>query len=788
MTEKLKKGLNDRQWEACSCTEGPLLILAGAGSGKTRVLTHRISYLIHEKEVDPYNILAITFTNKAANEMRERVDNIIGEGAESIWVSTFHSMCVRILRRFYDRIGGKNSFTIYDTTDQKAVIKEVLRSLNMDPKRFPEKAMIAAISNAKEQFMDPEQYQRAAGSSYYDIQVANVYREYQKRMKNNNALDFDDLIFKTIELFTMDPEVLEMYQNRFRYIMVDEYQDTNHTQFLLVKLLAKKYRNLCVVGDDDQSIYGFRGADIGNILNFEEEYPDAKVVKLEENYRSTQNILNAANAVISNNYGRKDKRLWTENPEGEKVQYTLYAADYLEAEGIVRKILDFSVEGRSNREIAILYRTNAQSRALEEKLIMFNVPYRIYGGTNFYDRKEIKDVRAYLTAIVNPEDDTQLLRIINVPKRGIGNTTISKLQDFAEENGLNLYDVLSESTLVPGASRAKEKLDGFVRLLDEFTEIANSGELTRLFDAILEKTGYKAELQAEGTDEAKGRLENLDEFRNRIASYEQENETPTLTGFLEDIALVADADKGDEAETERVSLMTLHSAKGLEFPIVFIPGMEDGLFPSRMALDSDSETAEEEERRLCYVGITREMELLFMSASESRMMNGVRQYNAESRFVGEIPAHLIERKGKNGGRSRGNGYGFGGGSGYGSGFGGYGGGYGSYGSSYGSETDRKSRDDYQSFRGDLPKDSGSNVIRPAVKKSPVRKSETFSPYQKTDTGKLSYGVGDTVKHIKFGKGVVKEMLPAGPDYEVVVDFEKAGEKRMFASLANLKKC
>ena len=725
--------LNDKQWEACSCTEGPLLILAGAGSGKTRVIVHRISYLINEMGVNPYNILAITFTNKAANEMRERVEAEVGPDADSIWVSTFHSMCVRILRRFYDRIGGNNNFTIYDTDDQKVVIKEVLKTLNIDSKQFPERACMSAISKAKEEFLSPEEYENATYSDYRNSRMAMIYREYQKRMKQNNALDFDDLIFKTLELFGKDKEVLEMYQNRFKYIMVDEYQDTNHSQFLLIKYLAAKYRNLCVVGDDDQSIYKFRGANIHNILDFENIYQDATVVKLEQNYRSTSNILNAANAVVANNIGRKAKKLWTENGDGKRIRYIVYETEYEEAHGAVNIILDKTLEGYSLSDIAILYRTNAQSRALEEKLIYANIPYRLYGGTGFYNRKEIRDLVAYLKVLSNRDDDVSFSRIINVPKRGIGQTTINKLRDISVETGRSMYNLGLDKDYIETLGRAAEKISGFIEMMEEFRKTAESGNLTELFDDILEKTGYKLALQNEGTDEAKARIENIEELKNKIASYMENAEEPSLMELLEEISLVADTDE-DEDEDNKVTLMTLHSAKGLEFPVVFIVGMEERLFPSGLSMDSGDPDELEEERRLCYVGITRAKEELYLSSATTRMINGNRTFPAESRFIAEIPKEYLERSGV--------------------------------------KVNRVKESDFS-----FPKPKVMNTFKASVKKTPAA----------SGPDSINYTVGDTVKHIKFGKGVVTEMVKGGSDYEITVVFDTVGEKKMFATLAKLKK-
>ena len=751
-------GLNDRQSEACCYVDGPLLILAGAGSGKTRVITHRIAYLIEEKGVNPYNILAITFTNKAAKEMRERVDNIVSYGSESIWVSTFHSMCVRILRKHIECLGRGRDFTIYDTDEQKVVIKEVLKYLNIDPKLYPERAMIAAISKAKEEYMSPDDYERAHATSFREQQIAKIYREYQKRLLSNNALDFDDLIYQTIFLFETNPDVLAEYQERFKYIMVDEYQDTNHTQFILVKMLAAKYRNLCVVGDDDQSIYKFRGANIYNILNFEQEYTDAKVVKLEQNYRSTSNILNAANAVIANNEGRKDKTLWTNQDEGDKVKFTKYNTGYDEASGIAEGISKLVKNGVSLNDIAVLYRTNNQSRLIEEKLIYENLPYKIYGGTNFYSRKEVKDMVCYLKLLVNCSDDTAVKRIINVPRRGIGDTTINKINDFAIAEEMNFYDALLDIECVPGVARAADKIKSFTGMIEGIRRMLEDGcFIVEAYDELIKQTGYVDELNAEGTDEAKARIENINELKNKIVKYEDDSDNPTLTGLLEEIALVADVD--EEQEGDKVTLMTLHSSKGLEFPYVFIGGMEEGLFPSKMSLDSDDPDAVEEERRLCYVGITRAMKKLYLSAAASRMVNGTTNYSDISRFVKEIPGHYLDSEGVFAGRI--------------------------------SSSSSIIGKPIQNIGFGRPKtsvnDYGKNNPYARKTANPSANPGFGKAFPMGNTAQGDYEVGDTVKHIKFGKGVVKAIIPAGSDAEVTVDFERVGEKTMFASLVKLKK-
>lgn len=758
-------GLNDMQSIACVHVDGPLLILAGAGSGKTRVLTHRVAYLMAHEGINPYHILAITFTNKAAAEMRERVNLIVGEGAERVWVSTFHSMCVRILRRFADRLGYNNSFNIYDSSDQKTAIKHVLKKLDIDPKKYPEKMFIAEISKAKERYLSPDEYARIYATDYAKTKVAEVYQEYMARLKSNNAFDFDDLIYKTVELFEHNPDILEYYQDRFRYIMVDEYQDTNHIQFLLVKMLARRYRNLCVVGDDDQSIYKFRGANIENILNFEDEYPDAKVVKLEQNYRSCGNILEAANAVIHHNTGRKDKTLWTDQEKGEKISYTLSESEYEEAERIASEIGKLARQGIEYRDIAVLYRTHAQSRVVEEKLVRWNIPYRVFGGTNFYDRMEIKDILAYLKVLYNPNDSLSLRRIINVPKRGIGDTSIDKIAAFADANGMSMLDVMRHPEAIPGLNRAATKVGDFMKLMDSFKEIEEEGEdLSYLFDRILEDTGYEAELIAEHTDESMARLENLDELRNRLIQFEEEHEEGGLAEFLEEIALVSDTDSMN-AEDGVVCLMTLHSAKGLEFPYVFICGMEDRIFPSAQSLNSEDEDALEEERRLCYVGITRAMKKLYLSSARSRMMHGSHNMNPVSRFVTEIPPLLFADAG---------------------------------------ELNRmQKRQQERSFI------NGEDAFRTSStyglkgqsygQNNPYKKHS--SSYGTTSSAKPSFGKefvvnrelsldykeGDRVHHIKFGAGTVTKLVQGGKDYEVTVDFDRCGIKKMFASFAKLKK-
>lgn len=742
------EGMNPQQREAVEYTEGPLLILAGAGSGKTRVLTHRIAYLIEEKGVLPYHIMAITFTNKAAQEMRERVDRIVEFGSESVWVSTFHSSCVRILRRFIDRIGYENNFTIYDTDDQKSVMKSVIKKLQLDTRMYKERSLLSAVSSAKNEMISPEQFEQDAGLEWNKKRIAQAYYEYQAELKKNNALDFDDLLVKTVELFQKCPDVLEYYQDKFRYLMVDEYQDTNTVQFKFISLLAARYRNLCVVGDDDQSIYKFRGANIGNILGFEEVFPDAKVIKLEQNYRSTQNILNAANEVIAHNFGRKEKRLWTENEKGDKVDFRQFQNGFEEAEyvaGEISKMVRFG-EGHYG-DVAVLYRTNAQSRLFEEKLLLANIPYKLVGGVNFYARREIKDLLAYLKTIDNAQDDLAVQRIINVPKRGIGATTIGKVMNHATEQEINFYDALLEVQYIPGMSRSLAKIESFTNFIQRLRAESEFYSVKELLEHIIEETGYVKELEAEDTDEARARIENIDEFISKIVTYEEENEEPTLSGFLQEVALVADIDSVEDG-SDYVLLMTLHSAKGLEFPYVYLAGMEDGVFPSYMTITSDDHEELEEERRLCYVGITRAKKHLTMTSAQQRMIRGETQYNKVSRFVREIPRELVNL-------GRQNEFGI---------------------------SERRSR---------LTMEDGFGSAFSSVseKKSTFSGNTSFIPRQftvtKADT--LDYTVGDIVRHVKFGVGEVTDIVDGKKDYEVTVNFDQAGVKKMFASFAKLKK-
>lgn len=750
--------LNEQQREAVCHTEGPVLILAGAGSGKTRVLTHRTAYLIEECGVNPYNIMAITFTNKAAGEMRERIDKLVGYGSESIWVSTFHSTCVRILRRHIDRIGFDTNFTIYDSDDQKTLMKDICKRLNVDTKIYKEKSLLAAISHAKDELISPEEYatRAAASGDYAKKKQAEIYREYQEALRKNNALDFDDLIVKTVELFRVDAQVLDYYQERFRYIMVDEYQDTNTAQFELVSTLARKYKNLCVVGDDDQSIYKFRGANIYNILNFEKHFPEAVTIKLEQNYRSTQNILDAANSVIANNVGRKRKTLWTDNAQGKKIGFRQFETGYEEAEYIAKDIAGCVQSGAYHYgDCAVLYRTNAQSRLFEEKFIVSNIPYKIVGGVNFYARKEVKDLLAYLKTIDNARDDLAVRRIINVPKRGIGATTLNRVADYAAEQNLSFYNALKMADDIPTLGKSAAKIHPFVNFIQVMRSKLELISVSELLQEIIDETGYVKELEAEGTEEAQARIEDIDELISKVVTYEEGEEHPTLSGFLEDVALVADIDSLEEG-SDYVVLMTLHSAKGLEFPKVYLAGMEDGLFPSYMSIAYDSSSEDlEEERRLAYVGITRAKEELTITCARQRMIRGETQYNKVSRFVREIPSELLDGELRRPMRSA------------------------------GSSADGESA--FPSFLQN--KSAVAKTRKPTLRQQPSGQSMQAKAMITKGIVKadLDYSVGDTVSHVKFGRGVVKNIADGARDYEVTVEFEGYGVKKMFASFAKLKK-
>ncbi len=773
--------LNDRQKEAVYETEGPVLLLAGAGSGKTRVLTHRIAYLIENNGVNPWNILAITFTNKAAGEMRERVNSLIGFGAEQIWVSTFHSACVRILRRHIDLLGYSTNFSIYDTDDQKSLMKEVCKRLEIDTKVYKERSILSAISSAKDELIGPKEFYQNTIGDYSKQKIAVAYEEYQKALKNNNALDFDDIIVKTIELFKAYPEVLLNYQERFRYIMVDEYQDTNTAQFELIHLLAGKYRNLCVVGDDDQSIYKFRGANIHNILDFEKVFPEAKVIKLEQNYRSTKKILEAANCVIRNNTARKEKALWTENEEGERIHFRQFDTAYEEAEYVVSDI----IKAKRNNEAeygqnAVLYRTNAQSRLLEEQFVKAGVPYDVIGSINFYARKEIKDILAYLKTIDNAVDDLSVKRIINIPKRGIGNTTISKVQAFADANMMSFYDALEIAEHIPSIGKSALKLEPFVTMIRAFRGKKEFYSLEELVKDVLDSTGYIKELQESGEEDAEERIENINELISKVVIYEETAEEPTLSGFLEEVALVADIDRMED-NPDRVLLLTLHAAKGLEFDRVYLAGVEDGLFPSYMAITDTDPTAIEEERRLAYVGITRARKILTISCARARMLRGEMQYNPVSRFVREIDEAIMDNRPLSG---RPRDFDF-----------------------YEEDSPQKLSFKSKPFstEGVSSLSAGLGATRPvnavyAKPKAIVRPKKTElenQPFITKGVGALQkgaaagepllYGVGDRVSHIKYGLGTVTAIEKGPRDYQVTVQFDSAGQKVMYAAFAKLKK-
>lgn len=816
--ENILEGLNPQQKEAVEHFKGPLLILAGAGSGKTRVLTHRIAYLIDHYDVNPYHILALTFTNKAAGEMRERVDQIVGFGAENIWVSTFHSTCVRILRRYIEVLGYKRSFTIYDADDQRALMREIIKYLDLDPKKYKERAFLNVISNAKDELIGPEDYAaRAQGDGMREI-YARAYQEYEKRLHDANALDFDDLICKTIQMFQENRDILSYYRNRFRYILVDEYQDTNTAQFKLISLLASTpsddggvEHNLCVVGDDDQSIYKFRGANIMNILNFEQEYPDTRVIRLEENYRSTQNILDAANAVIHNNTKRKEKALWTRKDKGDSIYYSQFENEYEEAESVSSAIAHAVSNGKADyKDFAILYRTNAQSRVFEEKLINYNIPYRIVGAVNFYQRKEIKDILAYLRTIENGMDDISAKRIINVPKRGIGLTTIDRVSNYAIIHGTSFYSALQDYEYIENIGRSAAKLGSFVGLIESFRTNLEDPDysIEQLIRDVVEQSGYEAMLAEDDSEESQARLENIEELINKAASYEEdhEEEGATLGGFLEEVALVADIDNVDDS-TDIVLLMTLHSAKGLEFPYVYLVGMEDGIFPGAMAVygeDPDQAAEEmEEERRLCYVGITRAMKKLSLSCARSRFRNGEHQFNRPSRFISEIPRYLLHAGSNSSTASSGGvsaaeflkhqpGGSFSFGAGTGSSSTRRSGSARSNTGGYGTGTWNPAMEQRTKQAGHARGKSGLDLLagNPMISKgfggsykTPSAKSSSAAGNSQT----LSYSEGDRVRHMRFGEGSIQKITPSGADFEVTVAFDNGNTRKMLSSFAKLKK-
>ncbi|HDS2024464.1 TPA: DNA helicase PcrA [Staphylococcus aureus] len=719
--------MNTEQSEAVKTTEGPLLIMAGAGSGKTRVLTHRIAYLLDEKDVSPYNVLAITFTNKAAREMKERVQKLVGDQAEVIWMSTFHSMCVRILRRDADRIGIERNFTIIDPTDQKSVIKDVLKNENIDSKKFEPRMFIGAISNLKNELKTPADAQKEA-TDYHSQMVATVYSGYQRQLSRNEALDFDDLIMTTINLFERVPEVLEYYQNKFQYIHVDEYQDTNKAQYTLVKLLASKFKNLCVVGDSDQSIYGWRGADIQNILSFEKDYPEANTIFLEQNYRSTKTILNAANEVIKNNSERKPKGLWTANTNGEKIHYYEAMTERDEAEFVIREIMK-QRNGKKYQDMAILYRTNAQSRVLEETFMKSNMPYTMVGGQKFYDRKEIKDLLSYLRIIANSNDDISLQRIINVPKRGVGPSSVEKVQNYALQNNISMFDALGEADFIGLSKKVTQECLNFYELIQSLIKEQEFLEIHEIVDEVLQKSGYREMLERENTLESRSRLENIDEFMSVPKDYEENTplEEQSLINFLTDLSLVADI---DEADTENgVTLMTMHSAKGLEFPIVFIMGMEESLFPHIRAIKSEDDHEMQEERRICYVAITRAEEVLYITHATSRMLFGRPQSNMPSRFLKEIPESLLENH-----------------------------------------------------------SSGKRqTIQPKAKPFAKRGFSQRTTSTKKQVSSSDWNVGDKVMHKAWGEGMVSNVNEKNGSIELDIIFKSQGPKRLLAQFAPIEK-
>ncbi|MCY9376114.1 DNA helicase PcrA [Bacillus sp. T17B1] len=735
ISNQLLSGLNPVQQEAVKTTDGPLLLMAGAGSGKTRVLTHRIAYLMAEKHVAPWNILAITFTNKAAREMKERVESILGPGADDIWISTFHSMCVRILRRDIDRIGINRNFSILDTADQLSVIKGILKERNLDPKKFDPRSILGTISSAKNELTEPEEFSKVAGG-YYDQVVSDVYTDYQKKLLKNQSLDFDDLIMTTIKLFDRVPEVLEFYQRKFQYIHVDEYQDTNRAQYMLVKQLAERFQNLCVVGDSDQSIYRWRGADITNILSFEKDYPNASVILLEQNYRSTKRILRAANEVIKNNSNRKPKNLWTENDEGIKISYYRGDNEFGEGQFVAGKIHQLHSSGkRKLSDIAVLYRTNAQSRVIEETLLKAGLNYNIVGGTKFYDRKEIKDILAYLRLVSNPDDDISFTRIVNVPKRGVGATSLEKIASYAAMNGLSFFQAIQQVDFIGVSAKAANALDSFRQMIENLTNMQDYLSITELTEEILDKTEYREMLKAEKSIEAQSRLENIDEFLSVTKNFEQKSEDKTLVAFLTDLALIADIDQLDQQEEESggkdaITLMTLHAAKGLEFPVVFLMGLEEGVFPHSRSLMEEAEM--EEERRLAYVGITRAEQELYLTNAKMRTLFGRTNMNPESRFIAEIPEDLLENLNEK------------------------------------KETRAPSARKMQPRRG------------------PVSRPVSYA--SKTGGDTLNWAVGDKAGHKKWGTGTVVSVKGEGEGTELDIAFPSpVGVKRLLAAFAPIEK-
>ena len=737
------RGLNDRQKEAVVTTEGPLLVLAGAGSGKTTVLTRRVAYILEQKLAKPWQILAITFTNKAAAEMRERIASLVPDDADEMWIRTFHSACVRILRRDITKLGYKAEFTIYDTSDQTRVVKTCIKNAGLSEDNFPPKSILSRISDCKNKAISVSEFEAMSSSNYRDRQIARLYADYEKNLFSNNALDFDDLIVKTVELLEKNPEVLEYYQNKFKYILVDEYQDTNSCQYKLIELIARKNRNLCVVGDDDQSIYKFRGADISNILNFEKCFDEAKVVKLEQNYRSTQNILTAANKVIANNQGRKSKTLWTDAGDGEKIIHRALSDQVSEAVYVNNQIEKLvSQEGYKYSDFAILYRTNAQTRAFEENL---TCPYRILAGLRFYDRKEIKDIMAYLKVLYNPSDDQSLIRIINVPKRGIGDTTVDKVLSLANSVGKSMFDIITDPSYAEAFGRSYGKITEFATMIKKLRESVGKVTVTELIEELLSATGYVPSLLLDGNPEAVvSKIENVEEFKSKAREYEEKVENATFEGFLDNISLVSDVDNYDQNQNA-VVLMTLHSAKGLEFPVVFISGMEMGLFPSFMS--EMEEGGLEEERRLCYVGITRARKKLYLTYAKQRTLYGKTESRVVSRFISEIPEEYLDIEVK---RQSG------------------------FNALYNVSSSRKATS-MPSFS--LSGSSASSRIAGVQRGSDMKANAPECDIKK----------GDRVNHKKFGNGLVISVTPTGGDAQIEISFDNVGTRSLLASFAKLTK-
>lgn len=757
--QNLLEGLNDKQYEAVVNTDGPCLVIAGAGSGKTKVLTHKIAYLLEEKDVKPWNILAITFTNKAANEMKERVGNLVGEAAKDMWIGTFHSICVKILRRFIDRIGFEHSFVIFDTSDQRTLIKECLKDLQIDDKMFTDRIVQFEISNAKNDMKEPEEYEAISKGDYRKEKIASVYRLYQKRLKENNAIDFDDIINYTIKIFKENEDVLDYYTNKFNYILVDEYQDTNKSQFTLIRLLADAHGNITVVGDNDQGIYSFRGADISNILNFEKDFKGTKIIKLEQNYRCTQNILNAANSVIKNNEVKYKKKLWTENEEGSLPTFHVSDDEYDEGRYIVEEINHLRREEYYKySDFAVLYRMNSQSRAIEEILRREDIPYKIVGGLNFYERKEIKDIIAYLRLINNTSDNLALKRIINEPKRGIGKTSLDKIQAISEQTGIPMYNIIKEADQY-GLARVYANAQSFVAVIEDLISKKDEYTITELIKHTLKETGYTKALEEENSIEAENRIENLEEFLTVAVQFEEEEAENDLSSFLEGITLSSDLDGMDEEE-ESVTLMTLHSAKGLEFPVVFLVGMEEGIFPGYKSIGEPKEL--EEERRLCYVGITRAKNNLFLTCSRQRTMFGSTSCNPVSRFVKEIPKAMLEGS-----------------------------------SELGGETENKFKDN--NYEWSYGKTGSSKVVSYKIETSNTRKEPSFAfksaesflaklnnKAQTSQADVSKYKEGQRIYHKRFGEGNISKIEPEGDDLKLDIQFDKVGHKRLMAKFANLE--